>query len=308
MARRGLLIGGVCVVAAAAAAWIVVAPRGLKASEVAAPHQANLANGEAMFMAGNCSGCHAQPGQNDFHNLAGGLKLSSTFGDFVVPNISSDRQHGIGGWTELQFVNAIKRGVGRRGEHLYPSLPYTSYSLMTTSDVRDLYAYMKTLPAVATPTAPHSLKFPYSFRPTVGAWKAMFFRPKAFEPDPEQSAAWNRGAYLTEGPLHCGECHTPRNALGGPERDRLYAGAPNLEAGGRFANNITQHADGIEDWTQEELASFLQTGMDKCFNEPAGMASVLASTTRLGEADNNAMATYLKSLPPIAGNGEHKTC
>ena len=149
---------------------------------------------------------------------------------FVTPNITPDRQYGIGGWSELEFVNAMKRGVGRHGEHLYPAFPYSAYSLMHTADVRDLFAYLKTLPAVARPTAPHELGFPYSLRPAVGFWKLLYFHPHDFAPDAKQSAAWNRGAYLAEGPAHCAECHTPRGALGGPKLDKLYAGAPNLES------------------------------------------------------------------------------
>ena len=309
MSKRGALIASACALAAVAVgAWVFLAPRGMPASELAAPHQADLANGEAVFIAANCTGCHATPDQDDRLQLAGGLKLSSSFGDFVAPNISPDPRYGIGAWTEAEFVNALKRGVGRNGQHLYPSLPYPAYSKMTTADVRDLFAYLKTLPAVAKPTAPHDLRFPYTLRIGVGVWKALYFRPEEFKPDPGQSAAWNRGAYLAEGATHCAECHTPRDRLGGPIEDKRYAGAPSLEAGGRFANNITSHADGIGDWSEEDIASFLQTGQDRCFNEPAGMAAVLASTTRMSEEDVNALATYIRSLPPIPGGAEHKTC
>lgn len=309
MSKRGVLVVGACVLAAVVVAgWVFLAPRGLPASELAAAHRPDLANGEAVFIAANCSGCHAAPGQDDRLQLAGGLKLASSFGAFTAPNISSDPRHGIGGWSEREFVNALKRGVGRNGQHLYPSLPYPAYSRMTTADVRDLFAYLKTLPAVATPSAPHALRFPYNLRLGVGVWKALYFRPEEFKPDPTRSAAWNRGAYLAEGAAHCAECHTPRDAMGGPKLDQLYAGAPNLEAGGRYANNITPHADGIGDWSEEDIASFLQTGQDKCFNEPAGMAAVLASTTRMSEADVNALAAYIKALPPRPGGAEHKTC
>jgi mono/diheme cytochrome c family protein len=278
------------------------------ASELTAGYHPDLANGQAIFTAGNCSACHMTPGQDDRAQLAGGLKLKSPFGTFVTPNISSDKQFGIGGWTEAQFVNAMKRGTGRHGEHLYPAFPYSAYSLMKTSDVRDLFAYLQTLPAIARPTAPHELKFPYGLRPAVGFWKLLFFKPHEFTPDPKQSAAWNRGAYLAEGPAHCAECHTPRNALGGMEMDQLYAGAPNLEAGGRFANNITPSKDGIGDWSEQDIADFLKSGTDKCFNEPTGMKDVIASTGKLSDADVAALATYIHALPPKAGNGKKKTC
>jgi len=307
MLKRGLVVVGVLAIVAVAV-WFLIAPRRLPASALAAGYHANLANGQLLFTVGNCSACHATPGQTDRTLLGGGLKLSSPFGTFTTPNISSDAHFGIGGWSELQFVNAMKRGVGRHGEHLYPAFPYTAYSLMQTNDVRDLYAYLKTLPAVAKPTAPHQLNFPFNLRPAVGFWKLLYFHPHDFAPPMKQSAAWDRGAYLAEGPAHCAECHTPRNALGGPKLDQLYAGAPNLEAGGRFASNITPSKDGIGDWSQQDIADFLKTGTDKCFNEPTGMANVIASTSLLSDEDRAAIATYIHALPQVAGNGKNKSC
>ena len=308
MLRRALIVVGVLALVAAVALWFLIAPKRLPASEIAAGYHPDLANGQVLFTAGNCSACHATPGQDDRNQLGGGLKLKSPFGTFVAPNISPDAKFGIGGWTEADFVNAMKRGVDDEGQHLYPAFPYTAYSLLKTSDVRDLFAYLKTLPAVARPTAPHQIKFPFSLRPAVGFWKLLYFRPHEFQPDPKRSAAWNRGAYLSEGPAHCAECHTPRNALGGPEAARLYAGAPNLEAGGRFASNITPSKDGLGDWSEQDIADFLKSGTDKCFNEPEGMRQVIASTSKLPDADVAAIAAYIHALPPIAGNPKHKTC
>jgi mono/diheme cytochrome c family protein len=261
-----------------------------------------------MFIAGNCSACHQTQGQEERTLLGGGLKLKSPFGTFVAPNISSDPKAGIGAWTEAEFANAMKRGVGRHGEHLYPAFPYPAYSNMKTSDVRDLFAYLKTLPAVAQPAPPHEVSFPYSIRRAVGFWKLLYFHPQEFKPDPSKSAAWNRGAYLAEGPAHCAECHTPRNALGGPDLDQLYAGAPNLEKGGRFATNITPSKDGIGDWSVQDIADFLKSGTDKCFNEPEGMIQVIASTSQMSDEDVTAIATYIHALPPKPGNGKHKSC
>lgn len=307
--RRVLTILGLLALVGLVVAWFLTAPRRLPASELAAAHTPDLANGEVMFNAGNCSACHMTPGQDDRTHLAGGLKLKSPFGTFVTPNITPDPKAGIGAWTEAEFVNAMKRGVGRRGEHLYPAFPYASYSLMTTNDVRDLFAYIKTLPADAKPSAPHELGFPFNIRRSVGGWKLLYFKPEDFKADASKSAAWNRGRYLTEGPAHCAECHTPRNVLGGPEADQLYAGAPNLEKGGRFATNITSHPkDGIGDWTEEDIAGLLSSGTDKCFNEPVGMAEVLASTTKLPADDVSAMAAYIHTIPAKPGNGKHKSC
>jgi mono/diheme cytochrome c family protein len=306
--KRAIAVLAVLAVVVLAAVWLLIAPRRLPASALAAGYHPDLANGQVMFIAGNCSACHAAPGQDDRTLLAGGLKLKSPFGTFVTPNISPDRKFGIGGWSELEFVNAMKRGVDDDGRHLYPAFPYPAYSLRKTSDVRDLFAYLKTLPAVARPTAAHQLGFPFSVRPAVGVWKLPYSHPHEFTPDPKRSAAWNRGAYLAEGPAHCAECHTPRNALGGMETDKLYAGGPSLEQGGRFASNITPHKDGLGDWSEQDIADFLKTGTDKCFNEPTGMRDVIASTSKLSDADLAAIASYIHALPPIPGNPKHKTC
>lgn len=308
-ARRDLRLMAIVLAAAlAVGAWLPIAPRGLPASALAEPHVPDLANGEVIFNAGNCAGCHQTPGQDDRALLGGGLRLPSPFGAFVAPNISPDPKHGVGAWTEAEFVNATQRGVGRRGEHLYPAFPYPQYGRLSTADVRDLFAYLRTLPPAASPNADHEIPFPFSIRAAVGVWKLLYFRPLPLAPDPTRSAAWNRGAYLVEGAAHCASCHTPRDALGGEKQAHRYAGAPNLEEGGRFASNISQHADGIGDWTEQEIAEFLKTGVDRCFNEPMGMRGVLASTARLPDADLAAMATYLKALPARPGNARHKTC
>ena len=286
----------------------LIAPHRLPASVLTADYKPNLAKGETLFIAGICSACHTAPGETNRKKLAGGVKLNSSFGRFVTPNISPDVKDGVGGWTDLQFVNAMKRGVGRHGEHLYPSFPYGAYSLLSTADVRDLFAYIKTLPAVAGARPPHQLKFPFNLRPTVGVWKALYFKPVEFLPDPKQSAEWNRGAYLAEGPAHCAECHTPRGALGDVVATSRYAGAPNLEAGGRYASNITPDADGLADWTAQDIADFLKSGTDKCFNEPTGMRDVVASTSNLSEADLSAIGTYIHALPARPGGAGHKTC
>ena len=308
MFKRVLIGLGVLALVVAAVLAFLTAPQRLAPSELKAGYTPNLANGEMMFTAGNCSACHATPGQEDRTQLAGGLKLTSPFGSFITPNISADPKFGIGGWSELDFVTAMKRGTGRHGEHLYPAFPYGSYSLMKTSDVRDLFGYLKTLPAIDKATAPHQLKFPFNLRPAVGFWKLLYFKPHEFVADPKKSEAWNRGRYLAEGPAHCAECHTPRNALGGVEEAQLYDGAANLEKGGRFASNITPHKDGIGDWSEEDIASFLKSGTDKCFNEPEGMKDVIASTGKLSDADLAALGAYLHALPAIAGNPKHKTC
>jgi mono/diheme cytochrome c family protein len=306
--RRLLAAASIVAIAVVAVGAYVLAPKRLDAAELAQPHTADLTNGEVLFNAGNCSGCHMAQGQEDRLDLGGGLRLQSSFGTFVVPNISPDPTHGVGAWSEREFVDAMKRGVGRRGEHLYPSFPYMAFSRMRVADVRDLFAYIKTLPASSRTNGPHQMAFPYGLRPLLGGWKLLYFRPEEFAADPSKSAEWNRGAYLVEAAGHCSECHTPRDALGGPREDQLYVGAPSQEPQGRFATNITPHSDGLGDWTASEIADFLGTGQDKCFNEPAGMKEVVASTSKLPPEDLAAMGVYLHALPPKAGNGSHKVC
>lgn len=304
-----ILIGLVALaVVVAAAGLFITRPQTLAASDFAADYKPNVENGKVVFNAANCTACHKTPGQDDRTHLAGGLEMKSPFGTFITPNITMDKTAGIGGWTEAEFVNAMKRGTSPKGEHLYPAFPYASYSLLTTSDVRDLWAYMQTLPADPKPSAPHKLGFPFNIRLAVGGWKFLYFKPHEFVADPKQSAEWNRGAYLTEGPAHCAECHSPRNALGGMEAGKEYVGAPNLEEGGRFAVNITPSKDGIGDWSADEIKEFLKSGTDKCYNEPAGMSDVLASTMNYSDEDAMAMAVYLHSLPSKDGNGKQKTC
>src|SRR5581483_1185229 len=164
-----------------------------------------------------------------------------------APNISPDPVHGIGSWSELNFANALMRGVGDDGEHLYPALPYTSYQRMKIEDVRDLFAYLKTLPKSSADSKPHDIKFPFNIRRLLGGWKFLYLDQKPFTPDPAKSASWNRGAYLVEGPGHCAECHSPRDALGGIIPDRRFAGGMDPEGKG-WVPNITPDADGIKSW------------------------------------------------------------
>jgi mono/diheme cytochrome c family protein len=167
---------------------------------------------------------------------------------------------------------------------------------------------MRTVPASTARDAPHELKFPFNLRPVLGFWKLIAFRPAEFEPDPARSAAWNRGRYLVEAAAHCSECHTSRDAMGVLQKGKAYAGAPNLEAGARFASNITPHRDGIGDWSEQDIADFLKSGQDKCFNEPEGMREVIASVSKLSDPDVSAIGVYIHALPPIGGNADHKTC
>lgn len=288
------------ILASCAALYLIALPSSLPAN-VLEPRTADLANGEKMFNIGGCFSCHGTPKQKDRSQLGGGLALATPFGTFRAPNISSDSQHGIGAWSEYEFVNAMLKGVGRNGEHLFPAFPYTSYQYMRIDDVRDLYAYLKTLPAIAAPSRPHELSFPFNIRAGIGLWKLLYFDGKTFAPDDSKDDAYNSGAYLVEGPGHCVECHSPRDALGGINDERRFAGGLDAEGNG-WVPNITPHDDGIAHYSVKDLIYLLETGVKPDFDVVGStMAAVIENTRRLGAADRAAIASYLKALPPRPG-------
>ena len=240
MIRRLIVLAIVLGALGAGAFYALTIPRTLAASDLP-DHKPDLANGETMFWAGGCESCHAAVGAKgeDLKKLGGGRALATPFGTFHVPNISSDKDHGIGGWSTLDFVNAMKLGIGPDGTHLYPAFPYTSYQRMKVEDLIDLKAYLDTLPAVANVVPPHDLPFPFSIRRGLGLWQLLYVDGKTLEPDPKASASVNRGAYLIEGPGHCGECHTPRNAIGGLKASLALAGGPAIVAGQAFLTHFS---------------------------------------------------------------------
>ena len=300
MGRKRVVVGTVVVAALALVAfWLLTIPETVPAS-VLAPHTPDLANGKIMFHAGGCASCHAVPKQEDKTRLGGGLALGSPFGTFYVPNISSDRTDGIGAWTEAQFVTAMVKGTSPTGEHLFPAFPYTSYQRMSLGDIRDLFAYLKTSPAVTGKVRDHALPFPFNIRRTLGLWKLLFLDGRPFAPDPSQTAQWNRGAYLINAPGHCAECHSPRNMLGAIKRNQRFTGGPSPDGQGGVPN-ITQQK--LKNWTVKDIADTLTTGMTPDADFVGGsMAEVVRNTAQLSEADREAMATYIKALPPGGGS------
>lgn len=302
MARlfRKLLTGVVVLgLAGAAVFWFLTRPMPFAEAHWQGLGEPDTASGEMVFWAGGCASCHAAPGAKDDAKLvlAGGLPLKSPFGTFHAPNISPDETAGIGGWTLAQFGNAMKRGVGAGGEHLYPSFPYGSYTRMTDKDVNDLWGYIRTLPKSGNVAPPHDLPFPFNIRLSLGGWKLLFFtdRPRVAVNGDDPKIA--RGQYLVEGPGHCGECHTPRNVLGGFENGRWLAGGPNPEGEGRIPN-ITPSDDGIGAWSEGEIVEYLTTGFTPEFDSAGGaMVSVVANMAKLPAADREAIAAYLKAVP-----------
>ena len=258
----------------------------------------DAARGELVFWAGGCASCHAAPDAKgaDELVLSGGQEFPSAFGTFVAPNISPDPVQGIGGWSLVEFANAVTQGVGRDGEHLYPALPYNAYNKMVPQDVADLKAFMDSLPASAEASKPHQIGFPFNIRRTLGIWKLMFVS-KAWVVQGDLSPEASRGRYIAEAMAHCGECHTPRNALGGLNRSAWLAGAPNPDGKGRTPN-ITP---GALKWSEDEIVEYLTTGFTPDYDSAGGhMVHVIENMSKLPESDRRAVAAYLKVVPAIA--------
>jgi mono/diheme cytochrome c family protein len=298
MLKRALI--GLIVLAAVGLGvfWWLTIPASLAATSLPA-YRADLANGQTMFNAGGCSSCHAVPNQPDRLKLGGGLAIPSPFGTFYAPNISPDPNEGIGRWSEADFVTAVMKGTSPSGTHYYPAFPYPSYQRARIEDVRDLFAYLKTLAPVTGRVRDHDMPFPFNIRRTVGIWKLLFLDGKPFVPDSAHSRSWNRGAYLVNGFGHCAECHSPRNFLGGIVEAQRFAGGPNPEGEG-WVPNITEK--GLSDWNAKDIDYFLETGMTPDGDTAGGpMARVVKNTSQLSTEDRQAIAEYVKSLPPVEG-------
>lgn len=269
---------------------------------------ADLENGRTVFVASDCATCHATPGQDSDTVLGGGRELETAFGLFHMPNISPDNEHGIGGWTLAEFDRALREGVGPGGvfpdgRNLYPAFPYTSYQRLTGEDVRDLYAYMMTLPAQSDAIPDHELNFPFNIRRGVGVWRLAFLDGEVYAPGPVPDGVdadtYHRGAYLVEGAGHCAECHSPRGFMGNVLADARYGGGPNPEGTG-WVPNISPDETGIGFWSQASLANYLHTGVNPIGRMAAGdMGEVIKNTAKLSFADVQAMALYLRHVDPV---------
>ena len=277
--------------------WLTAVPFAVAVTKTT--YTPDIANGRTTFDAAGCSSCHAVPGQPDRLKLGGGLAIPSPFGTFYAPNISPDPADGIGRWGEAEFVRAVTQGVSPAGAHYFPAFPYTSYAHAKPDDIRDHFAYLKTLAPVSGKVRDHAVPFPFDIRRNIGIWKLLFMDGRPFAKDAARSASWNRGAYLVNSLGHCAECHSPRNFLGGIISAQRFAGGPNPEGEG-WVPNITPK--GIGDWSEKDIAYFLQTGeMPEGDAAGGAMARVIRNTSQLSEEDRAAMAEYLKSLPPVDG-------
>jgi mono/diheme cytochrome c family protein len=274
-------------------AWLVVSP-------AFGQEPAAVQRGKAVFQAaGGCS-CHT-----DFENngalLAGGRPIKTPFGNVYSTNITPDPQTGIGAWSDADFLKAMRQGVGPHGTQYFPVFPYTSFTRMTEQDVLDLKAYLFSVPPIVQPPKPHGLSPPFGWRAGLRVWKWLYFRPGSYQPDPSRSPEWNRGAYLATAVSHCGECHTPRNFLGGLRSAMAYAGTAD-GADGELAPNITpDEATGIGAWSVPDIVWFLQTNAKPDGDDAQGLMSELIDHgyKYLPEADLRAIAVYLRALKPI---------
>jgi mono/diheme cytochrome c family protein len=249
-----------------------------------------IERGQYLALLGDCAGCHTAPGGQPF---AGGLALQTPFGILVAPNITPDGETGIGDMTNAEFLATLHEGRGHNGRRLYPAMPYPAYTKMADDDVLAIRAYLATVAPVKNAVTVNQLPFPLNIRLAMVFWNGLNFTPGRFQPNPQKSPAWNRGAYIVEGAAHCGTCHTPKTLLGGDQRDSPLTGA-NLQ--GWFAPNITSDVrQGIGRWSKDELVQYLKTGTNDWTLASGPMADAVShSMSQMADEDIAAIATYLK--------------
>jgi mono/diheme cytochrome c family protein len=257
------------------------------------PSAETIARGKALVDAADCASCHtADPSKP----LAGGKRIDTPFGGIFSPNLTPDRETGLGAWTDDEFYRALHEGVARNGARYYPAFPYSNFTKITHDDVLAIRAYLSTLTPVRNTPPPPQLRFPLNYRVVMRGWNWLFFKPGTFEKNPQKSQEWNRGAYLVEGAAHCGACHTPKNMFGADKRGQIYGGglidgwfAPRLDGAER---------GGLKSWSVDDIAEYLQSGRNGKSHAGKLMAEVVVnSTSKMSDADVRAIAVYLKDLP-----------
>ena len=290
-----------CVLAAAAAAivWFLnVRDETAATAPTANSPDANLiARGAYLARAGNCMACHTARGGERY---AGGLGIATPFGTVFTSNLTPDADTGLGNWSAADFWRALHNGRSKSGRLLYPAFPYTSYTQVTREDSDAMFAYLRSLPAVAHPNQPHALRFPYQSQAALAVWRALYFSPGVYQPDAGRNAEWNRGAYLVKGLGHCSACHSPRDALGGTRAGKALDLAGGLiPMQNWYAPSLASPQEaGVADWDREDIVSLLKNGVSPRASVTGPMAEVvLRSTQYLTREDLGAMAQYLKALP-----------
>jgi mono/diheme cytochrome c family protein len=255
-----------------------------------------IAQGKALTDTADCAGCHTADPAKPF---ASGKPIETPFGEIYSPNLTPDRDTGIGAWSEEDFYRALHDGVAPDGSRYYPAFPYPNFTKITRDDALAIRAYLATLAPIRSVTPPPRLRWPLNHRVVMRGWNLLFFRSGTFENNPEKSEEWNRGAYLVEGVAHCGTCHTPKNAFGADSRDRLYVGA---FVQGWFAPRLDgAMRSGLKSWSVEDIVEYLQSGRNGRSHAGQLMADVVVdSTSLMRDADLRAIAIYLKDLPALA--------
>jgi mono/diheme cytochrome c family protein len=258
-----------------------------------------IARGQYLARAADCEACHTAKGGADF---AGGLALVTPFGTIYTSNITPDKDTGIGTWSDVSFLNAVRKGIDDEGAHRYPAMPYASYTGMSDADVLAIKAYLFSLKPVHADIPADTLAFPFNQRWLMGIWSFLFNPDKRFEPNAAQSAQWNRGAYISENLEHCGECHTPRTLFQSLNNRRKFAGA--TQAGWRAYNITSDAKSGVGDWSAADLAQYLSTGHANGHGTAAGPMgeAVDRSLSHLTQGDIAAIVTYLKTVPAISSS------
>lgn len=253
-----------------------------------------IERGRYLAIVADCAACHTTPGSGE--QYGGGRPIETPFGNILAANITPDRDTGIGAWTDDEFVGALLNGTGQHGKHLYPAMPYTYFTKMSRNDALAIRAYLNTVPPVRHEVVSNQLPFPLDIRASMVAWNALFFTPGAFQPRMGKSSEWNRGAYLVEGPMHCGMCHTPKNLLGADKPSENLQG---YSLQGWHAPNITNdHYRGLGGWSTDEIVAYLKTGHTDSAAASGPMAEEVAlSSSRMTDEDLHAIAVYLKDRP-----------
>lgn len=285
--------------------YLALAAAALAPTRTAHAQEDAVERGRYLFAAAGCQGCHTEKGGE---LLAGGRALKTPFGTFYGPNITPDPEQGIGRWSDEDFLRALREGVSPEGDFYYPAFPYLSFTGMTDEDILAIKAYIFTLPPVAAPNRDHDLDFPFNIRVGLAPWRWRYFEPGPLEPDPGRDETWNRGAYLVEAVAHCGECHTPRDSLGGPKRDMAFAGTADGPEGTVVPNITPNKETGLGDWSAGDFDFFLSLGMmpDGDVVGDVMYEVVQNGTSKLTPADREAIAVYLQALPPILHAVERK--
>jgi mono/diheme cytochrome c family protein len=265
---------------------------------------AAVTRGEYLANAANCRGCHTDK-EHGGAPFAGGKAIDTSFGAYVSRNITPDPVHGIGAWSDADFRRALRDGISPGGAHYFPAFPFPSFTGMADQDIADLFAYLRAQRPDPRENRAHEVPFPYDVRLTMLIWRGHYFEPGPLQPDPRQSAQWNRGAYLVKAVAHCADCHSPRTSLGAVDPERRFNGGTLYGPGEKHAPNLTPDmTDGIGKWRLGDIATVLKTGIPPDGDPVAApMSEVVEGTSKLTDADRLAIAVYLKSLPPLPGKG-----